>query len=227
MKKIFTFVAAALLMAVPALFTSCDDDPWYDDWGWHDDYWDNGDNYDDNDNNSGNTLQDEAEVLQGEWEGKMAYTNSSNGQVDNFYANMTFVRNDSYSIKGTGTEMDYVLKEDGTPDYNNINTLKFDWYISNNGNIHIKYLTTNQTEFVLDASATTYGFTLDEKTGAFNGYMLGTNTKDQIEFDFKRVQNNNAKKLFSTSTSSTTTSVFGKGSAVTLPTGVQRLTTRR
>ena len=34
MKKIFTLVAAALLVAAPALFTSCDDDPWYDDEPW-------------------------------------------------------------------------------------------------------------------------------------------------------------------------------------------------
>ena len=83
MKKIFTLVAAALLVAAPALFTSCDDDPyWYDDdepwwydyddggYGWNDNYYNNGGN-----DNDGSTAYDEAEVLQGEWDGTMVYTN--------------------------------------------------------------------------------------------------------------------------------------------------------
>ena len=50
MKKNLILMAAAIMMAVPTLFTSCDDDPWYwygdnepwwydydgSNWGWND-----------------------------------------------------------------------------------------------------------------------------------------------------------------------------------------------
>ena len=93
MKKIFTYLAAALFVATPTLFTSCDDDPWwydddepwwydYDDgdYGWNDNYYNNGGN-----DNDGSYAYNEAEVLQGEWDGTMVYTNGDNGQRSSFY----------------------------------------------------------------------------------------------------------------------------------------------
>ena len=239
MKKIFTLVATALLVAAPALFTSCDDDPWYDDGPWYGDntpWWygyDDGrygwnDNYYDNDGNSsqeGTSVYDEAEILQGEWDGKMTYTNGDTGEKSSFYANMTFVRNNSNAIKGTGTEVDYVLKDDGTPDYDNTKTLKFNWYIDEQtGNIYIKYITQNQSTFVMDASATQHAFKIIENE-SFYGYMLGTNNNDMIYIDLNRVQNNSAKKL--TRATTTTPKFIGSASVTPVSFGTQSLTTRR
>lgn len=236
MKKIFTFVAAALLVAVPALFTSCDDDPWYwygddtpwwygyDDggYGWNDNYYDNGGNNSD----EGTDAYDEAEVLQGEWEGPMVYTNGDTGQKSSFYANMTFVRNNSNAIKGTGTEIDYTLDSNGKIDHQN-DPLKFNWYIDEqSGDIYIKYTNTdNKSTFVMDASAKQHGFQLDENSGTFGGYMLGTNNNDMIYIELKRVQNNSAKKL--TRSTATTHTFFGSTSVTSVSFGTQRLTTRR
>lgn len=239
MKKIFTLVAAALFVAAPALFTSCDDDPWYDDepwwygndepwwygygdgdYGWNDNYYNNGDNDDD-----GSSADNEADVLQGEWDGTMIYTNGDNGQKSSFYANMTFVRNNSDAIKGTGTEIDYTLDSNGNIAEQN-DPLKFNWYIDEKtGDIYIKYTNTqNKSTFVMDASASQHGFRLDEKTGSFSGYMLGTNNNDMIYIDLKRVQNSEAKKL----TRAVSSARFFGSSAVTPVTfGKQSLTTRR
>lgn len=214
MKKIITLVAAALFVAAPTLFTSCDDDDRY---GWNDNYY-NDDDYDD-------YADDEAEVLQGEWEGTMVYTNGDNGQRSSFYANMTFVRNNSDAIKGTGTEIDYTLDSNGNIDQKN-DPLKFNWYIDEQtGDIYIKYTNTdNKSTFVMDASASQYGFKLDERTGSFSGYMLGTNNNDMIYIDLKRVQNREAKKL----TRAVSSARFFGSSAVTPVTfGKQSLTTRR
>jgi hypothetical protein len=234
MKKIFTLVAAALLVAAPALFTSCDDDPyWYDDdepwwydyddggYGWNDNYYNNGGN-----DNDGSTAYDEAEVLQGEWDGTMVYTNGDNGQRSSFYANMTFVRNNSNAIKGTGTEIDYTLDSNGNIAEQN-DPLKFNWYIDEQtGDIYIKYTNTqNQATYVMDASAKQHGFQLDENSGTFGGYMLGTNNNDMIYIELKRVQNNSAKKL--TRSTATTHTFFGSTSVTPVSFGTQSLTTRR
>lgn len=233
MKKIFTLVAAALLVAAPALFTSCDDDPyWYDDepwwydyddggYGWNDNYYNNGGN-----DNDGSTAYDEAEVLQGEWDGTMVYTNGDNGQRSSFYANMTFVRNNSDAIKGTGTEIDYTLDSNGKIDHQN-DPLKFNWYIDEQScDIYIKYTNTdNKSTFVMDASAKQHGFQLDENSGTFGGYMLGTNNNDMIYIELKRVQNNSAKKL--TRSTATTHTFFGSTSVTPVSFGTQSLTTRR
>jgi hypothetical protein len=236
MKKIFTLVAAALLVAAPALFTSCDDDPWYwygddtpwwygyDDggYGWNNDYYDNGgDNSDE-----GTSVYDEAEVLQGQWDGSMVYTNGDNGQQNSFYANMTFVRNNSNAIKGTGIEIDYTLDSNGKIDQQN-DPLMFNWYIDEQtGDIYIKYTNTqNQATYVMDASAKQHGFQLDENSGTFGGYMLGTNNNDMIYIELKRVQNNSAKKL--TRSTATTHTFFGSTSVTPVSFGTQSLTTRR
>lgn len=228
-----TLVAAALLVAAPTLFTSCDDDPWYDDgyynpwwsdyydddYDWDDDYYDNGGNAD-----QGTSVYDEAEVLQGEWDGSMVYTNGDNGQKSSFYANMTFVRNNSNAIKGTGTEIDYTLDSNGNVAETN-GPLKFNWYIDEQtGDIYIKYLTQNMSTFVMDASAKQHGFSIKENAGIFSGYMLGTNNKDMIYIDLKRVQNNEAKKL---TRAATTVTTFGSPEVTPVTFGKQSLTTRR
>ena len=245
MKKIFTLIATAMLVASPAFFTSCDDDPWDDDyywygdqtpwwfgydnsdWGWNDDTYNNGGynggGYTDN---QGNTVLDEAEVLNGEWDGTMTYTNGDNGQKSQFYANMTFVQNNRNAIKGTGSETDYLLDSNGkATDVQPV--LKFNWYIDENtGDIYIHYLTGNGLTFVMDLSASQHGFVLDEKTGRFNGYMMGTNNNDLIYIDLKRQTNNEAKAA--TRAAAGSSRVIGAGNSITpLVGGTMQLNTRR
>lgn len=244
MKKIFTLIATAMLVASPAFFTSCDDDPWDDDyywygdqtpwwfgydnsgWGWNDDTYNNGGynggGYTDN---QGNTVLDEAEVLNGEWDGTMTYTYGDNGQKSQFYANMTFVQNNSNAIKGTGTEVDYTLDTNGN--ISDTQTLKFNWYIDENtGDIYIHYLTGNGLTFVMDLSASQHGFYLDEANGTFRGYMIGTNNNDLIYIDLKRQTNNEAKSA--TRAASVSNRVIGSGNSITpLTGGTMQLNTRR
>lgn len=213
MKKIKTLMAAVLLVSAPALFTSCEEDHWGDDpwnynnqwwsdyngsnWNWDNNNWNNGGNDNDDDN-----LLTEAEVLNGEWDGTMTYTNGDSGETSEFYANMTFVRNNSSAIKGTGTEYDYTLDANG--DVDDYQVLKFNWYIDEStGDIYVKY--SGGSTFVMDISAGYHGFYLDDNSGTFNGYMIGTNNKDLIYINLQRVVNNDAKKA----TRATATTSFG------------------
>ena len=210
MKKITRILTVLAVAALPFAFTSCDDDYdyWYGDtypwwYNYHEDggRWDYGDN---NDDNPGNTLVDEAQVLNGEWNGTMAYTNGNDGTTDQFYATMTFVQNNSNAIKGTGTEYDYYRNADGS--VANSQTLHFSWYIDNNGDIYVKY--DSGSTFVMDMNASQHGFYLDEATGIFRGYMIGTNNSDLIYFDFTR-QTSGAKSSNGQKAVSPKTTTFG------------------
>lgn len=214
MKTLSTLWVAAIMMALPLAFIRCDD-PFYDYWygdtePWWFDYYGNGygwnnNYYGSNNNDYSSTTLDEAQVLAGEWEGKMSYTSGDDGSVSTFNANMTFVQNNPNAIKGTGTEYDYIL--DANNKIVDEQTLKFNWYIDDStGDIYIKYA--SGSTFVLDISAHEHGFYLDEAKGLFNGYMIGTNNKDLIEFDFVRVLNNNAKGT--AITRATTVKTFGQ-----------------
>ena len=210
MKKITRILTVLAVAALPFAFTSCDDDYdyWYGDtypwwYNYHEDggRWDYGDN---NDDNPGNTLVDEAQVLNGEWNGTMAYTNGNDGTTDQFYATMTFVQNNSNAIKGTGTEYDYYRNADGS--VANSQTLHFTWYIDNNGDIYVKY--DSGSTFVMDMNASQHGFYLDEARGVFQGYMIGTNNSDLIHFDFTR-QTSGAKSSKGQKAVSPKTTTFG------------------
>ncbi len=79
-------------------------------------------------------------------------------------------------------------------------TLKFSWYIDNNGDIYLKYA--SGATFVLDAGASQYGFRLGVEKGnnykTFYGYMIGTGKVkgDIIYFDLSEVSTTGyAKKL--------------------------------
>jgi hypothetical protein len=210
MKKITRILTVLAVAALPFAFTSCDDDydywygdtyPWWYNYHEDDGRWDYGDN---NDDNPGNTLVDEAQVLNGEWNGTMVYTNGSNGTTDQFYATMTFVQNNSNAIKGTGTEYDYYRNADGS--VANSQTLHFSWYIDNNGDIYVKY--DSGSTFVMDMNASQHGFYLDEARGVFQGYMIGTNNSDLIQFDFTR-QTSGAKSSKGQKAVSPKTTTFG------------------
>ena len=143
-------------------------------------------------------------MLNGEWNGTMAYTNGNDGTTDKFYATMTFVQNNSNAIKGTGTEYDYYRNDDGS--VGNSQTLHFTWYIDNNGDIYVKY--DSGSTFVMDMNASQHGFYLDEATGVFRGYMIGTNNSDLIYFDFTR-QTSGAKSSKGQKAVSPKTTTFG------------------
>lgn len=198
----------AAIAAIPFAFTSCDDDDyWYDDdpwWYTYDDgryYWN--DNYYNRggDDNQDNSLLAEAQTLAGEWDGTMIYTSSSDNTTSQFYANMTFVQNNYNSTKGTGTEIDYTL--DNNNNVNDSQTLKFTWYIADNGDIYVRY--SSGSTFVLDIDASQHGFTLNDTQ--FLGYMIGSNSNDLIQFNFTR-QVNKAKAAFGT-TAKANTLTFG------------------
>lgn len=195
MRKITKFLALAAIAALPFAFTSCDDDDyWYDDYGdgpWWYRYDDGGYSWNDNDYNRGDnndqlTIVDEAQVLNGEWRGQMIYRSSDQANPDQFNADMIFTQNSTKSTKGTGTEYDYYLNQDGSIAADTL--LRFNWYIEDNGDIYVKY--GSGATFVMDIDADTHGFTLDEDKGVFYGYMIGTNNNDLIQFDFNRVTSN-------------------------------------
>lgn len=246
MKKSIFFMAVALLFASPAIFTSCGDDywdgpgpepdgPWYGDnepwwysyddgnWNWNNNYYNNGGDYN-GDSGQGNTVLDEAQVLNGEWDGTMVYTNGDTGEQSQFYANMTFVQNNANSIKGTGTEIDYTL--DSNNQVADQQTLKFDWYIEEStGDIYIHYTNTeNQSTFVMDISASQHGFELVENQ-YFRGYMIGTNNNDMIYINLNRQLNNNAKSA--TRSSVTSSRSFGSNNVASLNGGTNKLDNRR
>ncbi|WP_048798920.1 hypothetical protein [Segatella buccae] len=218
MNKMKKYVVLLAIAIVPLAFASCDDADWYDGdpwwysyygggYSWNNDYYNNGGYYNGGGyENNGLTTLDEAQVLAGEWDGKVDYTNGITGEVSQFYANMTFVQNNSTAIKGTGTERDY----DGN---GNSQILRFSWYIDiNNGDIHIRY-TDSKNEFVMDYGSTNRGFWLNESSGTFGGYMMGTNNRDMVYIDLTRVTAG-AKAtragVASNSTATTMTATTGK-----------------
>lgn len=214
MKKITRFLAFAAIAALPFAFTSCDDDDdyWYGPDGyWWSSYnggaygWNNG-YYDGSRDDQTDQTVVEAQTLNGMWNGQMAYTTVEGNQsnTDYFNAQMTFVQNSPTSTKGVGTEYDYYLNQDGTVAKDT--TLKFNWYIADNGDIYVKY--GSGATFVMDISASQHGFLLDGDNGTFAGYMIGTNNNDLIQFNFSRVQSE-AKANVTRAAGNTVSEVFG------------------
>ena len=174
---------------LPLLFTSCEVDHYYYDDPWYYDYHNDRYNWRDRGSSSGGSkgssleedLKAEAQYLRGHWSGLMKYSytedNGSRG-IAEFNADMEF---DLYpesenTLRGRGREIDTAGNES--------QELTYSWYIDeNNGNIYIRYDDTGKT-FVLDIQSKDRGFYLDKSK--FNGYMIGTNSDDVIQFDFQR-----------------------------------------
>ena len=189
MKKIYILLASAFGMMLPLLFTSCEVDHYYYDDPWYYDYHNDRYNWRDRGSSSGGSkgssleedLKAEAQYLRGHWSGLMKYSytedNGSRG-IAEFNADMEF---DLYpesenTLRGRGREIDTAGNES--------QELTYSWYIDeNNGNIYIRYDDTGKT-FVLDIQSKDRGFHLDKSN--FNGYMIGTNSDDVIQFDFQR-----------------------------------------
>ena len=224
MKKWKSVMMLTVIAAASFSLTSCDDDYyWHDDYGWYDDYnqgdwgwnqgdWNNGSGDSQNDN-----LVEEAQALSGQWSGSVQLSElADDGQSrDNykFNATMTFTQNNSQSLSGTGIEVDYATDDSG-----DTQSLRFSWYIDDNGDIYIKYA--SGTTYVMDAGASQYGFKLNlgdsSKDDEFYGYMIGTGTAkgDIMYIDMQRDQSeySNARRTTRSATDSDSVviSTFGK-----------------
>lgn len=226
MKKILMLMAVAVTSFT---FTACDDDPWddghywHDDYGWYDDYnhggwgWDQGGWNQGAQGSSNRDLLEEAQTLVGDWNGNVQLSElASDGNSRNNYqfdTNMIFYqdKNNSNSLSGNGIEIDYAT--DGSDDQQ---TLKFSWYIDNNGDIYIKYA--SGATYVMDAKPSQYGFHLGPEQGkrydTFFGYMIGIGMAkgDIIYIDLERNSSNGARASRSSTSSG---SSFGKGASRT------------
>lgn len=209
MKRISYTLSLLFLMAVPVLFTSCDDEPPYDPYDYYSNYY--GDWYDSYDwyNNSFDYGTDQltamAQCLRGHWAGTITnvYTDDDGQRkAVNMNVQFEFDQYDSSSLNGRGQEIDYVGDES--------QELRFTWYIDpRTGNINIKYDRSGST-FVLDAKNNTQdsGFSLDKN--AFSGVMEGVNNDEMLYFDCTR-----------TTLSSSNTSAW-QAPAMTSPTASKR-----
>lgn len=226
MKKLLMLMAVAVTSFT---FTACDDDPWDDDYYWHDDYgwyddynhggwgWDQGGWNQGAQGSQNQRLLEEAHTLVGDWYGNVQLSElASDGNSRNNYqfdANMIFYqdKNNSNSLSGNGIEIDYAT--DGSDDQQ---TLKFSWYIDNNGDIYIKYA--SGATYVMDAKPSQYGFHLGPEQGkrydTFFGYMIGIGMAkgDIIYIDLERNSSNGARASRSSTSSG---SSFGKGTSRT------------
>lgn len=244
MKKMKSLMMMAAIAAASFTFTSCDDDPyWHDHYGWYEDYnhggwgWNQGDWNHGSQGSQDDDLLAEAQTLVGDWYGKVQLSElAEDGNSRNnyeFYANMIFYQSDgkSNSLSGNGVEIDYATDDSG-----DTQTLKFTWYIDNNGDIYIKYA--SGTTYVMDAGASQYGFHLGEEKGkpndTFYGYMIGTGTAkgDIMYIDLERNTSSTAAakgRAARTDTAAvSTTAVFGGAKGRTSMAGtVKKLPSRR
>lgn len=195
-------------------FTSCDDDDyWYDDynhggWGWNEGDWNNGSNGSQDD-----CLLSESQTLIGDWRGSVLLSElAEDGQSrDNysFNAAMTFYQtgNKVNTLCGDGIEQDYIEETGETQ------TLKFTWYIDNNGDIYIRYNDSSAT-YVMDAGAKQYGFFLGDEKGqdVFYGYMIGTGKAkgDVMQIDLVRYDPSGARKKTRSAATDSVAPSFGK-----------------
>lgn len=163
--------------------------------------------------NVNDPLMAEAQMLSGEWAGKMTIAFDENGKrlSQTFYANMKFFQYETSknSLSGHGTEVD--TGADGSTQ-----TLDFSWSVDKNGDIYIKY-TKSGTIFRMDAHSSQKGFHLGYEKAkgydTFYGYGVSTNTTDEFYIDLARQATNNAKGRIMksrTATEDVTCRVFGK-----------------
>lgn len=244
MKKMKSLMMMAAIAAVSFAFTSCDDDPyyWHDRYSWYDDYnhggwgWNQGDWNQGSHGSQNNQLLEQAQTLVGDWYGKVQLSElAEDGNSRNNYefdANMIFYQdnNNSNSLSGNGIEIDSAT--DGSDDQQ---TLKFSWYIGNNGDIYIKYA--SGTTYVMDAGASQYGFHLGAEDGkrndTFFGYMIGTGTAkgDIMYIDLERNTSSTAaakgRGVMAESSSAVSSSFGGAKGRTSMAGTVKKLPSRR
>ena len=231
MKKFNRIWMWMAIAAASFSFTSCDDDDyWYDDynhggWGWNQGDWNNGSNGSQDDD-----LLLEAQTLTGDWRGSVMLSElAEDGQSrDNysFNAKMTFYQtgNKVNTLCGDGIEQDYI-EETGEPQ-----TLKFTWYIDNNGDIYIRYNKSGFT-YVMDLGSSQSGFFLGEEKGrdVFYGYMIGTGAAmgDVMQIDLVRYDPSGARKKTRSAATDSVAPSFGKATGrAFMPHAIKKLPRR-
>ena len=227
-KQIWMWMAIA---AASFSFTSCDDDDyWHDDynhggWGWNQGDWNNGSNGSQDDD-----LLLEAQTLIGDWRGSVLLSElAEDGQSrDNysFNAEMTFYQtgNKVNTLCGDGIEQDYIEETGETQ------TLKFTWYIDNNGDIYIRYNKSGFT-YVMDLGSSQSGFFLGEEKGrdVFYGYMIGTGAAkgDVMQIDLVRYNPSGARKKTRSAATDSVAPSFGKATGrAFMPHAIKKLPRR-
>lgn len=73
MKKFLYVALFAFVAFAPVLFSSCDDDHWYDNSSWRRSWYGRNGGNNNNNNNGGSTIEDEGACLLGTWVGEMIY----------------------------------------------------------------------------------------------------------------------------------------------------------
>lgn len=231
MKKFNRIWMWMAIAAASFSFTSCDDDDyWYDDynhggWGWNQGDWNNGSDSSQNDN-----LLSEAQTLIGDWRGSVLLSElAEDGQSrDNysFNAEMTFYQtgNKVNTLCGDGIEQDYIEETGETQ------TLKFTWYIDNNGDIYIRYNKSGFT-YVMDLGSSQSGFFLGEEKGrdVFYGYMIGTGKAkgDVMQIDLVRYDPSGARKKTRSAATDSVAPSFGKATGrAFMPHAIKKLPRR-
>lgn len=194
MKTVRIMLAIATMLAMPMLFTSCDDDPdyWYDDWTWGNNYYNRPDdgNVDDQD-----FLVAMAQTLNGQWRGDMrAYELNEQGQAKDsidYSTDIEFVQYNNTAISGTGTQHDYDPNT-GIKEYQR----DFTWYIDpKSGDIYLTYKTQQQ-----DGSYTDYVMRIDYddlnlSNRTFTGYLWSSDGLEVDDFWFDRYSSNTRATL--------------------------------
>lgn len=213
MKRIYYLLSLLVLAAVPATFTSCDDDPWYDDinGAWYDDY----DWYDNPFEHGNNMLVSMAQTLTGSWSGTAVNDypdNSGNRMQEKVEVDFTFVQYTLDSNNGTGFETDYIP----TYDSNGNKTYKeeirsFKWYIDpRTYDINVEYVN-SKYQFRMEYPSNFFlGY--DNETGwdVFKGTMTGVNNNEYIYIDLTRNLSSSAPSLAASANANTKKLSFGK-----------------
>lgn len=196
MKNFKILAAAFMLMTLPMLLTSCDDDPYYDDY-WYNHYtW--GHDYDDRPDDENISNEDffvqMAQTLKGQWRGDMmAYALDEQGNVvDSVYylTDIEFTPYNDNSITGTGTQYDY----DGATGQQLLMQRNFSWYIeTTTGNIYLTYKESNADGTTSDYMMRIKYDDLNLNEREFTGYLWANDGKEVDDFLFERYYSNGAK----------------------------------
>lgn len=185
MKRFYSLLVAALLVAAPLALTSCGDDA--PDWWGYD--WDWGQNYNNRPDDENVDEQDfwiaMAQTLAGQWRGDMrAYQLDDKGNaVDSidYSTDIEFKQANSKAVYGTGTQWDYdVANKSDKPDF----TREFNWNINTtNGEITLLYTKDNY------AMTINYNdLNLNQRT--FTGWLYATDGSEVDDFWFDRYTGN-------------------------------------
>ncbi len=215
MKKTLKMMWAALLLALPMMMVSCDDEPY---WHGYNHYYNNYGGNQQRPNNGGNGgagggesasdfYVDMAKMLAGQWRGElMAYEIDSAGEVIDsllYSTDIEFEQYNEQSISGTGTQYDYEVYYDAAnqqhmasePDVTN-----FTWYIDpSNGTIYLTYKEVNDDKTTSDYVMTIAYEDLDLNERTFTGYLKAVDGSEIDGFLFDRYQDgSNAKAALPT-----------------------------